>query len=108
MEKTQERIKFSDLTNFSPKQKEAEQALKTYKYVLYGGALGGGKLVKNDGVVLTPFGFKIGKDLQENDVICNPDGSSQKIIHITEEMTLPKYIVSFDDDTYTEVASGHL
>jgi len=43
MEKTQEKIKFSDLTNFSPKQKEAEEALKHYKYVLYGGALGGGK-----------------------------------------------------------------
>jgi len=108
MEKQQEKITFSSLTNFSPKQKEAELALDNYKYLLYGGALGGGKLIKNDGVVLTPFGFKMGKDLKENDIICNPDGSSQKIIHITEEMTLPKYIVTFDDDTYTEVASGHL
>jgi hypothetical protein len=43
MEKTQEKIKFSDLTNFSPKQKEAEEALDKYKYLLYGGSMGSGK-----------------------------------------------------------------
>lgn len=43
MEKQQEKITFSSLTNFSPKQKEAELALDNYKYLLYGGALGGGK-----------------------------------------------------------------
>ncbi len=43
MENQQEKITFSSLTNFSPKQKEAELALDNYKYLLYGGALGGGK-----------------------------------------------------------------
>jgi len=36
-------IKFSQLVHFNDKQKEAEQAVKDYKYILYGGAMGGGK-----------------------------------------------------------------
>ncbi len=36
-------INFSELVHFNDKQKEAERALKLYKYILYGGAMGGGK-----------------------------------------------------------------
>lgn len=35
--------KFSDLCHFTEKQKEADFALENYKYILYGGAAGGGK-----------------------------------------------------------------
>lgn len=38
-----EQIKFSDLANFLPKQKEAQEASKRFKFVLYGGSLGSGK-----------------------------------------------------------------
>lgn len=36
-------IKWSELVHFNDKQKEAEKAVKNYKYTLYGGAMGGGK-----------------------------------------------------------------
>lgn len=36
-------IKWSELTHFNDKQKEAELAVDNYKYILYGGAMGGGK-----------------------------------------------------------------
>src|SRR3990167_4257290 len=36
-------IKFSDLIKWTSKQKEAHNAVKKYKYILYGGAMGGGK-----------------------------------------------------------------
>jgi hypothetical protein len=36
-------IKFSELANFLPKQKEAQEASKRFKFVLYGGSLGSGK-----------------------------------------------------------------
>lgn len=39
----QQSIKFSDLVKFTPKQKEADAAVRLYKYILYGGAMGGGK-----------------------------------------------------------------
>jgi len=36
-------IDFNDLSNFTDKQKEADRATSDYKYILYGGAMGGGK-----------------------------------------------------------------
>lgn len=40
---TQEQIKFSELTKFFPKQLEALEASKRFKYVLFGGSVGSGK-----------------------------------------------------------------
>jgi len=41
--KEYQEICWSTLTHFNDKQLEAEQAVKTFKYILYGGAMGGGK-----------------------------------------------------------------
>jgi hypothetical protein len=38
-----EKIKFSELTKFFPKQQEALEASKRFKYVLFGGSVGSGK-----------------------------------------------------------------
>ena len=38
-----ESIDFDELIHFTPKQKSAREASKKYKYILYGGAMGGGK-----------------------------------------------------------------
>ena len=76
--------------------------------VIYGGAAGGGKIVANEGLVLTPYGFKKGKYLKVGDLINNPDGSIQKIIEIKPEVYLDKWIVEFRDGTKTEVAKDHL
>lgn len=38
-----EQIRFSELCNFSDKQLEAHKAVTDYRYLLYGGAMGGGK-----------------------------------------------------------------
>lgn len=40
---TEEQIKFSELTKFFPKQLEALEASKRFKYVLFGGSVGSGK-----------------------------------------------------------------
>ncbi len=40
---TQERVKWSELTHFTDKQKVVQKAVRKYKYTLYGGAMGGGK-----------------------------------------------------------------
>lgn len=40
---TEELLKFSDLAKFLPKQKDAQEASKRFKFVLYGGSLGSGK-----------------------------------------------------------------
>ncbi len=39
----EERIDIDTLCHFTEKQKEASRTVKEHKYVLYGGALGGGR-----------------------------------------------------------------
>lgn len=39
----EETVKFSELAKFLPKQKDAQEASKRFKFVLYGGSLGSGK-----------------------------------------------------------------
>ena len=41
--KTKEQIDINDVRHFTPKQLEANAAINKYKFVLYGGAVGGGK-----------------------------------------------------------------
>ena len=43
MNNVEERIKFSELTGFFPKQLEAQQASKRFKFTLFGGSVGSGK-----------------------------------------------------------------
>lgn len=38
-----DRIDINEITHFTPKQHDASQAVKLFKFVLYGGAMGGGK-----------------------------------------------------------------
>ena len=39
----EEQVKFSELSNFFPKQKEAQLASTRFKFVLFGGSVGSGK-----------------------------------------------------------------
>lgn len=39
----EDKLKFSEIANFLPKQKDAQEASKRFKFVLYGGSLGSGK-----------------------------------------------------------------
>ena len=43
MEKTKKEVYFNEICHFTDKQKEASRAVKKYKFVLFGGAMGGGK-----------------------------------------------------------------
>jgi hypothetical protein len=42
-ERSPDSIKFSELSNFFPKQREAQEASKRFKFVLFGGSVGSGK-----------------------------------------------------------------
>ena len=76
--------------------------------VLFGGAAGPGKIVCDNAVVLSPFGWLKGKDLEVGTTICNPDGSHQKIIQVHPRIKHPGWVVTFNDDSSTTVMEGHL
>lgn len=76
--------------------------------VLYGGAAGGGKVLADEGVILTPFGWKKGIDLKVGDIVCHPSAGIQKIVLLHPRNTYTKWTVHFSDGTSTEVAEEHL
>lgn len=75
--------------------------------VLYGGALGGGKILYDDAQILTPFGFKQGRDVKVGDRICAVNGGTTEIIWTTEYQRHQVWRVHFHDGTFTDVAEGH-
>lgn len=93
-----------------PKQALAWQKLldKETKYVLFGGAAGGGKFVGENDFVLGPNGWRKSIDLEVGQNILNPDGSVQKIIQVKPWVELEKWTVHFSDGTHLDVAGDHL
>lgn len=102
------KISFDGKVIYDPLSHQVKFHTSPAKYRLFGGSAGGGKVVSNNGVVLTPFGWKKGRDLEVGDLINNPDGSVQKIVQIHPEVCLDKWVVHFSDGTKTEVAKDHL
>lgn len=92
------------------KQREALEILTANKYseFLFGGAAGGSKILDNQGVILTPHGWKKGIDLKVGDLVNHPDGTVQRIIAIKPEIYVDKWTVYFSDGTSTDVGKEHL
>lgn len=91
-----------------PSAKQMVFCRLTCRRAFYGGAAGGGKILADTGLVLTPFGWKKGSELKVGSLINNPDGSVQRIIQIKPRVTLDQWTVHFSDRTYTDVAADHL
>ena len=70
---------WSEFIPVTPTAKQLAFLCLPTREALFGGAAGGGKVLYNESVILTPFGFKEGKDLQLGDLVNNPDGSISRI-----------------------------
>jgi hypothetical protein len=79
-----------------------------HREALYGGRPRSGKILAEDGVILTPFGFKKNTDLRVGDRVNNPDGSTAEIILLHPWQTQERWRVHFHDGTFTDVAREHL
>lgn len=76
--------------------------------VLYGGAAGGGKGLKPDANILTPFGWRKLEDLKVGSKICAADGTTTTIIGYYPRGVQPFYRVSFLDGSVVECDEDHL
>lgn len=94
--------------SYVPQERQHLLHATTCRQILYGGAAGGGKIVRDHGVVLTPFGWKWGYDLQIGDRVNAPDGTTSRIVQVHPRVKLPGVRVSFHDGTATTVAWDHL
>lgn len=76
---------------------------------MYGGAAGGGKLLRVDEMVLTPKGWKRNGDLKAGDIVVDPrTGRSCSVLLAHPVQTMPVYEVEFEDGTVIETHDEHL
>lgn len=94
--------------DYRPQPKQNLFHSATADIVLWGGSAGPGKVLAKDGVVVTPFGFKKGRDLKIGQAINAPDGTIARIIQIRPDVKLEAWTVFFHDGTKTTVAADHL
>lgn len=93
-----------------PKQAQAWMKLldKTTKYVVFGGAAGGGKATSILQSVLTDSGWKKAGDITMEDKLVSVDGSYTEIIGIFPQGVRPLYKVTFEDGAESIVDEDHL
>ena len=76
--------------------------------VLYGGSAGGGKMLRYQALILTPFGWRKLEDLSVGSTICSVDGSTTKIIGYYPQPVKPFYRITFADGAEIECCEDHL
>lgn len=93
---------------FRPHPKQLALLMMPYREVLMTGTAGSGKVLFDGSEILTPYGFKKGKDLKLGDMVNNPDGSYSRVIQLHPRKSYKVWRVFFNDNTFTDVAEGHL
>lgn len=102
------KVTISSLINPTDKQKEFLDSVDKYRYVLYGGAKGGGKFLSMDAIIYTPFGFKRMGDMKIGDQISNPEGGVSRVIAVSPQGLQDLYRLTFDDGATVEAGLPHL
>ena len=106
--------------DYVPTPRQAEFHAATEFDVLLGGSAGGGKGGRcpdrsapgyDPGVetrVLTPKGFKLIGDVKVGDQVCNPDGTTARVIGVFDNGPKPFYRVTLADGSSVEADEDHL
>ena len=103
-------LDFEEIAQFQPKQIEAWNTLSgdNCKYLLYGGAMHGGKFQPLDATVWTPFGPKPMGEIEVGDQVSHPSGLMSRVVAVHPQGVKQIYRVTFDDGATCEVGLEHL
>lgn len=98
--------------NIKPQPKQAQAWMKlldkTTKYVVFGGAAGGGKRISLSTNVLTNKGWKLASDVTFEDKLVSQDGTYTNILGIYPHKDLPTYRITFSDGRWVDCDGEHL
>ncbi len=76
--------------------------------VIYGGSAGGGKGLRPDEPVLTPFGWRAIGALKVGDALCATDGTVTRVIGVYHRGAQPLYRLTFSDGAEIECDADHI
>ncbi len=99
-------IDFSE--KYIPSVRQAEAHMAAERYVLFGGAMGGGKASAVDSVVRTPSGPKSMGNIRVGTEVSNPAGGVSTVVAVWPQGIKPVYKVIFSDCSVTRVTAEHL
>lgn len=93
---------------YVPTKKQLEAHMATSPYVLFGGAVGGGKLTALETPVLTPNGYVPIKNIHPGDKVVDIDGKIVEVMWESEIKQSPKsYKLIFDTGTEVVADAEH-
>lgn len=76
---------------------------------IIGGSRGSGKVLPNDTLIVTPFGYRKNGDLKIGSILIDPcTGGFEKVIQIYEHPNHDFYEITFDDGSTCECGLEHL
>ena len=101
-------VSLSELVNFSGKQLTADVAVDTHRYTLYGGAVGGGKLLTLDTKIPTPSGWKKNENIQPGDFVFHTSGYPVRVLGVSDIEEDDAYELTFSDETSIVAGARHL
>lgn len=105
---TKEKIPSKIIFKYEPSEKQAIAHMAEEKFVLYGGAMSGGKGATLDTKIITPFGPKRMGDIKVGDLVSTPDGTCSDVKAIWPQGIKKIYKVTFSDGSSTRVDGSHL
>lgn len=100
--------KFSDIVKWTPKQDVANDAVSKYKYILYGGAMGGGKAIPINEYIAVPDGFSTMGNIKTGDFVIGRDGLPKKVLGETPIQERECYKITFQDGREAICSDKHL
>lgn len=97
-----------DIARFTPRQLEACAAIDSgYKYILYGGALGGGKLLRLSTPLATPKGWTTMGEIRVGGQVFDEAGNVCNVIAVSKEQTDKTFSIVFSDGAEIIAGASH-
>jgi hypothetical protein len=98
-----------DIAKFTERQTEANNGIDSglYKFILYGGALGGGKAIDVNTPIATPDGWKPMGEMVVGDKVFSENGIPCNVVWVSDVIREETYKLTFSDGSEIIAGTNH-